>query len=217
MVNTHLHREEKMKDKCVVYDFETLGTDTFTSPVISLAVLKYDEARFQFAPYQFEELVEASTYIKFDVEEQVRKYGRKIQQDTLDWWARQNAEARAMIKPSDMDVSIDKLYDILYNDLKIQECKYQYARGNTFDAGFLKSILRACGKDCPLNLKNSRDTRSLIAGMSWGVDIKNHFTPEGLDRVNFVAHDPRCDVAMDVMRIQYLARIPYEMEDDVPF
>ena len=40
--------------------------------------------------------------------------------------------------------------------------------------------------------------------MSWGIDLRNGFIPEGLESV-FVAHDPQHDIVMDVMRLQTLA------------
>lgn len=217
-----------MNDKCVVYDFETFSTDTSTGAVISMAVLEYDESKFiTKQPYQFEELVDAAVFIKFDVEEQVRRYGRKIDEKTLGWWSRQSPEAQNGIKPSPQDISIAKLPEILYDQLKIQKNKWQYARGISFDGGFLKSILNEVGHDCPHNLYNARDTRSLIAGLTWGSDVKNGFFPEGVDKNKFIAHDPCHDVALDVMRIQYLSRtilmedptLPHPVfgDDDIPF
>jgi len=50
-----------------------------------------------------------------------------------------------------------------------------------------------------------RDTRSMIEGMSYGMDIKNDFMPSALES-KFVKHDPRHDIVMDVMRMQLLAR-----------
>jgi hypothetical protein len=45
----------------------------------------------------------------------------------------------------------------------------------------------------------------MIEGMSWGTDMDNGYIPEGL-AAKFIAHDPRHDIVMDVMRMQELAR-----------
>ena len=50
-----------------------------------------------------------------------------------------------------------------------------------------------------------RDTRSTIDALSWGHNLNNSFIPDGLEE-HFVAHDPKHDIAMDVMRIQTLVK-----------
>jgi hypothetical protein len=42
--------------------------------------------------------------------------------------------------------------------------------------------------------------------MTYGHKIKNNFIPEGLED-KFIAHNPIHDIAMDIMRFQYLARV----------
>ena len=45
----------------------------------------------------------------------------------------------------------------------------------------------------------------MIEGMSFGMKLDNGFTPSGLEN-QFIKHDPRHDIAMDVMRMQLLAQ-----------
>lgn len=189
-----------------IYDFETLGQDVFDAVAVNLAVLKFDEDRFVKTPYEFEELVDSCKLIKFNVEEQVKEYGRKIQQTTLDWWTQQEKEVRKQIQPSDQDVSISELYEFLSLEIQIQKCDRVYTRGNTFDPILLSSLLRHFQQIDPTKWWVIRDTRSLFEGMTYGHNIKSTFIPEGLEE-NFKAHDPCRDVAMDVMRFQYLVRL----------
>ena len=65
-------------DNAVIYDFETLSQDTIKGVVTCLAILKFDESRFVNKPYTFKELVDDAKVIKFNVSEQVKTYGRKI-------------------------------------------------------------------------------------------------------------------------------------------
>ena len=194
-----------------IYDFETLSQDAFNGVVVNIALLVFDEGRFVNEPYDFLELVNDCTLIKFDVEEQVKKYGRKIQQSTLEWWSKQNKTAQKMLAPSSDDVSIECLYDVLYNDIKLQTCDRVYTRGNTFDPVFLKSVLRHFDKEDPSKWWNIRDTRSLFDGMLWGTNMDSKFIPPGLKDL-FIPHDPCHDIAMDVMRFQTLVR---ELSDDI--
>ena len=189
-----------------IYDFETLGQDVFDAVAVNLAVLKFDEGRFVKNPYKFEELVDSCKLIKFNVEEQVKEYGRKIQQSTLDWWMQQDKSVQKQIRPSKDDVSISELYEFLSLDIQIQKCDKVYTRGNTFDPILLSSLLRHFQQIDPTKWWVIRDTRSLFEGMTYGHNIKSTFIPEGLEE-NFIAHDPCHDVAMDVMRFQYLVRL----------
>lgn len=190
----------------IVYDFETLSQDAFDGVVVNLALLKFDEDRFVDNPYTFQELVEDCFFIKFDVKEQVEVYGRKIQPSTIAWWDEQSTEARRMLKPSPEDVSISELYSYLTEEVQMQECNRVYTRGNTFDPIYLKSVLRHFDKEDPAKWWNIRDTRSLFEGMTYGHNIKSTFIPEGLEK-NFISHNPLHDIAMDVMRFQYLVRL----------
>ena len=47
--------------------------------------------------------------------------------------------------------------------------------------------------------------RSLIEGMSYGSGIKNNFMPPTVNDHDVVLHDPRYDIALDVLRIATLS------------
>ena len=76
-----------------------------------------------------------------------------------------------------------------------------FTRRNTFDPVFMSSLMKATGNPDPYDWWLVRDTISFIEGLSFDSGLKNNFIPEGLDE-HFVAHDPRHDIAMDVMRMQ---------------
>lgn len=192
-------------NECVVYDFETLGQDQQNSVVISFAMLPFSEKRFIDEPYTYEELVDGCKYIKFDVEEQVTSFGRKINIETVKWWNEQGEEAKKQIRPSKDDKSITQLYDFIVNSVECGKVKKSFTRGNTFDPMFLQYLMRDTGHQDPFHWRTVRDTRSMIEGMSFGMKLDNGFTPGDLAD-KFVKHDPCHDVAMDVMRMQLLAQ-----------
>ena len=190
-------------DNAVIYDFETLSQDTIKGVVTCLAILKFDESRFISKPYSFKELVNDAKVIKFNVSEQVKKYGRKIDKSTLDWWADQGPEAKEWITPSDKDKDIDKLYDFFVESIGPTATKF-YTRGNTFDPILLESIMKQTHKPLPYNWWEIRDTRSIVEGLAWGSELDNKFIPPDCDEL--VKHNPTHDIALDVMRIQTLVR-----------
>jgi hypothetical protein len=192
--------------KSCIYDYETLSKDMINGVAVNLAAIIFDDSRFIEQPYEFEELLESAYFIKFDVKEQVEKYGRTIQKETLDWWMKLDPEVRSMIKPSPDDVSIELVHSFFKDTLQIQNCDKIYTRGNTFDPIITETLHRNIGKVDPAKWWVIRDVRSLFEGMTYGHKIKNNFIPEGLQS-KFIAHNPIHDIAMDIMRFQYLARV----------
>lgn len=191
--------------ECAIYDFETLSQNPINGVVSSFAILSFSESRYIENPYTFEELLDNCKYIKFDVEEQVVRYGRKLNKDTIEWWNEQGEEAKKQILPSKDDVSIDQLYQFIADNIDLSKIKKSYTRGNTFDPIFLDFLMKTTGNSHPFHWRTVRDTRSMIDGMSFGMDVSNGFMPGDLvDK--FVKHNPCHDIAMDVMRMQMLAQ-----------
>ena len=191
-------------DNAIVYDFETLGQDPRTAPVVSLALLNFDTTRFVSNPYTYRDLLDSVKVMKFNVEDQVKNYGKKIEKDTLDWWAKQGAKAQKQLAPMPDDVTIDAFIPWFVANTLENKTHKVYSRNNTFDPIFLEQLCKDTDNPLPYNWWSIRDTKSTIDGMTWGHDIKDNFIPEGLE-THFVAHDPAHDVAMDIMRLQYLA------------
>lgn len=183
-----------------IYDFETMSQDPHTGAVLSFAMLNWNPKKL----YTYSELVDSAAYIKFDVKEQVEKYNRVITKETVEWWSKQNKEAQKVIAPSKEDVSISELYQFYMMNKPDYDGGPIYTRRNTFDPVFMTSLCHATGhSDEPYKWWDIRDTISMIDGLSYGADIRNNFIPEGLAE-HFILHDPRHDIAMDVMRMQTL-------------
>jgi len=185
----------------VIYDYETLGTNYESLPVVSLATLAFNPDRFLEAPYTFEALVASATEYKFNVTDQVNRYGRKVEAECLEWWGTLPAHVReSQLTPLSTDLSIDCLGDIM-----AELCGPKtviWSRGS-LDTSVTDIYLRQIGAKATYKFWNVKDTRSYIDGMASGANIRNSFIPEGLED-RFEAHNPSHDVAMDVMRMQTL-------------
>lgn len=192
-------------NECVIYDFETLSQDQHRGVVTSFAMLNFTESRYIDNPYTYEELLANCKYIKFDVEEQVKTFGRTMSKDTIQWWSEQGEEAKKQITPSKNDRSVLDFYEWITENVDCGKIKKSYTRGNTFDPMFLQYLMEETGGKDPFHWRTVRDTRSMIDGMSYGMNLDNGFMPGDL-KLKFVKHDPRHDIAMDVMRMQLLAQ-----------
>lgn len=194
-----------------IYDFETLGQNPRTAPIVSLAAMSFSRDRLTSNPYTYAELLDRVDTIKFDVADQVKNYGKKIEKDTLEWWGKQSKEAQKQLAPSELDRPITDIS--IFMDFNVTKPKAVYAsyrywvytRNNTFDPIFLEQILSDIGAELPYDWWAIRDTKSTIDGMSWGISLQDNFIPTGLAE-HFIAHNPVHDIAMDVMRLQYLAQ-----------
>lgn len=188
----------------LIFDFETLSTDRVNGVILSMALLEFDEKRFnEKEQYSYTELLEMTRYIKFDVESQVKQYGRQIDRDTLRWWGDQSEHAQKQLKPTPYDQDLRECLPFIEKQVQ-NPIEKVYCRGNTFDPIFIDYISEQTGQYVPWSHWMIRDTRSTIEGMAWGMDLNNGFIPDGLDKF-FVAHDPQHDIVMDVMRLQTLA------------
>lgn len=191
-------------DTCVIYDFETMSPNPVDGVVVSFAMASYDPQRFVDNPYTYQEILDKTQYMKFDVEDQVKNYNRKIEKATLEWWSQQNKEAQKKLAPSADDKSIADLYGFFIVNKPVNLNKV-YTRRNTFDPIFMTSLMKATGNPEPYDWWSVRDTISYIEGLSYGVDLNPGFIPEGLED-KFVKHDPTHDIAMDVMRMQAIVQ-----------
>ena len=193
-------------NECVIYDFETLGQDQRNSVVVSYAMITFSENRYIENPYTYKELLDSCRYIKFEVEDQIVNYHRTISKETVEWWNSQGEEAKKQLRPNaEKDRNIDTLYEFIINNCDHNKVKKVYTRGNTFDPMFLQYIMLDTGHRDPFHWRTTRDTRSMIEGMSFGMNVDNSFMPSGLKDC-FVKHDPCHDIAMDIMRMQLLAQ-----------
>lgn len=199
--------------KCFIYDFETLGQGFMSSPVLGIAALEFDNEVFLSKdPYTYDELLKRTKFMKFDVEEQVKKYNKRIEQETLDWWADQGKEAKWILKPGKDDKPLADIVEFIdqFDPEKIELC---YTRGNTFDPMFLDQIfLRDLNEPMKIAWWTIRDTRSFIDALVYGTDMSNKFVlPEWEEK--FVAHDPRHDIVVDVLRMQACIIAAYGEDD----
>lgn len=184
-----------------IFDFETLSTNKVKGVVLSLAKLTVEKDRLvSDNPYAFMELVNMAQEMKFDVADQVENYSRKIDKDTLQWWSEQDEEARIVLKPSPgLDRPLDNIKEFVYD---MKDSAQVFSRGD-FDPLFLDYILQDVGGIMPFPFWSWRDTRSYIEGLSFGSNLKNNFIPDEVSE-DFVAHNARHDVALDIYRIQTL-------------
>jgi len=184
-----------------IFDFETLGTDVQKLPVLSIACYAFDTKRFKDNPYTMGEIIKDAKFMKFDVADQVKNYNRVIDPSTLEWWNSLGPEiVEANLKPTENDKPLVDLHNLIVAEYPANA--YVYTRGNTFDPMIITALCKQLNMVEPYPWWKVRDMRSLIDGLTWGYDVNTSFIPDGVDEASLQLHDPRTDIALDIIRFQ---------------
>ena len=131
-------------------DLESLGTRPDCA-ILTLGAVKFDP----FTPDAFGD----SLYFRIDVDEQLA-LGREIQQDTLNWWARQADDVREEALGEEGRVSLETMYrDLNRFCVGVENI---WCQGPAFDIVILENIYRQQGWPTPWQFWQIRDSRTLF-------------------------------------------------------
>lgn len=201
----------------VVFDYETIGP----APRAKLAELSYvpfiDDPHH---PPTFAELIQRGRKYKFNLRTQ---QNRIKNQATIDWWKKQDAEARRILVPTPEDLDVYEGHKQFFNDLKADGFSFwqsfDYCRGPEFDRAIMIDVLRDqlgweadLFKEMPSVFWNSRDVRTAIENrlMTRGLTM----TPLRVGILDgFIKHDSIHDCAKDVLMLIYASRYALGLED----
>lgn len=194
-----------------ILDYETLGQDVFTIPVVNCSYYVFDWDRFTSDnPYTFEELIALIRFDKFNVLEQLNA-GYKIGPGSMDWWREQGEEAMKQIIPSERDIPVAEFVKNIYNYLRETKISYWWSRSNTFDPILLhrnfKDFSSREALDFVLPYWLVRDTRTYIDAQFQFKLKKNGFMPlDAEEEKLFIKHNSIHDLAVDILRLQKIER-----------
>jgi len=131
-------------------DLESLGTRPDCA-ILTLGAVKFDE----YTPGSFGD----SLYFRIDVDEQLA-LGREIQQDTLNWWAKQADDVREEALGEEGRVSLETMYrDLNRFCVGVENI---WCQGPAFDIVILENIYRQQGWPTPWQFWQIRDSRTLF-------------------------------------------------------
>lgn len=134
----------------IMLDLESLGTRPDCA-ILTLGVVKFDP----FTPDAFGD----SLYFRIDVDEQLA-LGREIQQDTLNWWAKQADDVREEALGEEGRVSLETMYrDLNRFCVGVENI---WCQGPAFDIVILENIYRQQGWPTPWQFWQIRDSRTLF-------------------------------------------------------
>jgi 3' exoribonuclease, RNase T-like len=171
-----------------------------TSVVLSLAILYFDQTK----AYSYEDLLEQTLFVKFNAKEQIEKYHRTFDKDTITWWKKKCEIVQAVsFIPSSKDMyafdGINLIKDYIHKHTVGEEIVWTRGSLDQFATDGLCDSL-----EVPYLFKYGqyRDMRTAI-------DLLKETSTRGYCKIpNFdfnkvFKHDPVHDVALDVMMLLY--------------
>jgi hypothetical protein len=207
-----------MKNKHLLLDFETLGTNVFDCAVLDCSYIIFDmEKILSENPYTLND-IHLIQKRKFSVKEQVDKYSWVVYNDTIKFWELQPPEIRKQILPSKKDISV-----LEFTEHFISYCidngpvAYWWSRSNSFDPHILWRLFDSTKKS--LQLKEYlphyklRDVRTFIDSKMDFPKV-NAFVPikdPEIWKKTFQEHNSSWDVLADLLRIQLILRAENEL------
>lgn len=135
----------------VMLDLETLGTQP-GCVILTLGAVKFN-------PYKIELEPGPGLYIRPDVDEQIAR-GREVQEDTLEWWTRQNEEVREEALGTEGRVPVEQMYKELNKFLVGVD--NIWAQGPVFDIAILENLYKQYGWPTPWQFWQVSDSRTLF-------------------------------------------------------
>lgn len=157
-----------MKFEHLMLDLETMGTG-HNAAIVSIGAVFFNPNTGEIGD---------KFYSPVDLVSSI-KYGGTVDGDTVKWWLRQSAEARAEIFRCELlDISsvLYELSDFTQTDTHIKV----WGNGATFDNIILRSAYESCGIPVFWKFWNDRDVRTIVElGHAIGIDPKNNIKFDG--------------------------------------
>jgi hypothetical protein len=184
-----------------VFDIETLSKKS-NSVILSMAAVYFDPVK----KTTYEEMRKDAFFVKFDVQDQIKRHQRVMDRSTLEWWSKQCQNVRIKsLKPSPNDVTFEEGYAAMAVWIKSKnddKC-YVWARGN-LDQIVLDDYLDQVGIEPVWFFTRWRDVRTAIDFMYGSNDGYTDvdcgdFNPF----IHITKHDPVDDVIYDAMMLMY--------------
>ena len=133
----------------LMIDIEGLGTGPDTT-ILTIAAQSFDPLGQGYHERHY--------YARISLESQEN---RSIQQDTIDWWATQPAEAREEAFAETDRIPLDQALDELAKF--IWQSKLIWANGPTYDMNIIEHAYKSFGKPLPWQFYTVRDARTVYS------------------------------------------------------
>lgn len=187
-----------------VLDIETLDIRS-TAAVLQIGMVYVEDVG---KPRTYEDIINSGIYLKLDIVDQIKRLKRTTSQETIDWWKKQGAPQREVLRPDPKnDMRVEDALDVLTRWIKSKPKNLVcWARG-TLDSVVIDDLCRSTGTKSIFEYNDYRDVRTGLDMMY--PNSKNGYVdidPElciGFNLSHVLKHHPTHDAAFDAAMLMF--------------
>jgi hypothetical protein len=188
-----------------IFDVETLGKES-NSVILSMAAIYFEPDKEP----SHTQLRDSAFFVKFDVQDQIKRLDRKVGKTTIEWWSKQCENARnKSFKPRADDITFEIGYEAMrqWANTKNDSKCWVWARGN-LDQLVLDSMEEQLELKPIWPFSRWRDVRTAVDflyGTKNGyVEVDTPAWVEAFDsKLHITKHNPIDDCIFDAMQLMY--------------
>ena len=188
-----------------IFDVETLGKES-NSVILSMAAIYFEPDKEP----SHTQLRGSAFFVKFDVQDQIKRLNRKVGKTTIEWWSKQCENARnKSFKPRADDIQFEIGYEAMrqWANTKNDSKCWVWARGN-LDQLVLDSMEEQLELKPIWPFSRWRDIRTAVDflyGTTNGyVEVDTPAWVEAFDsKLHITKHNPIDDCVFDAMQLMY--------------
>lgn len=186
----------------VVFDIETMSKSS-EAVILSMSAIYFDPSK----KYTYQQLLDSAFFVKFNVEDQIKRLHRRADKSTMEWWAKQcdYARKKSFIPSPSTELTFEDGYELMRAWAKSLPRERQkdwiFVRGQ-LDQLCVESMCEQLGIEPIFPYNQYRDVRTAIDFL---YDTTNGYVEvEGFDpQANVIKHCPVHDCAYDIMQLLY--------------
>ena len=188
-----------------IFDVETLGKES-NSVILSMAAIYFEPDKEP----SHTQLRDSAFFVKFDVQDQIKRLNRKVGKTTIEWWSKQCENVRnKSFKPRADDIQFEIGYEAMrqWANTKNDSKCWVWARGN-LDQLVLDSMEEQLELKPIWPFSRWRDIRTAVDflyGTTNGyVEVDTPAWVEAFDsKLHITKHNPIDDCVFDAMQLMY--------------
>ena len=193
-----------------IFDVETLGKES-NSVILSMAAIYFEPDKEP----SHTQLRDSAFFVKFDVQDQIKRLNRKVGKTTIEWWSKQCENVRnKSFKPRADDIQFEIGYEAMrqWANTKNDSKCWVWARGN-LDQLVLDSMEEQLELKPIWPFSRWRDIRTAVDflyGTTNGyVEVDTPAWVEAFDsKLHITKHNPIDDCVFDAMQLMYGKKSP---------
>ncbi len=191
--------------KIFALDIETLGIES-TSVILSIGLVYVKDTTVK----NYQEMLKDSLFVKLNAKEQISKYGRTVDKDTLTWWKKQGEiQRKHSYIPSDKDVSVVEAVDSCIDWVKSKndDTALVWVRGS-MDGPCMDNLFKSVLKSPLFGYNRYRDVRTAIdilypnTSKNGYVEVDPEQCPDWSEDL-VVKHHPVSDCLYDLCMLRF--------------